>query len=71
MGNAQGHHGDHLRKHSGYQGGTEGLTFGDKPNHGREMSPFDPVSCFKTSFYVYINDMYVICMYLYTETGMF
>jgi len=42
MGNAQGHHGDHQRKHSGYQGGTEGLTFGDK-NHGRENSPFDPV----------------------------
>lgn len=43
MGNAQGHHGDHLRKHSGYQGGTEGLTFGDK-NHGRETPPFlDPV----------------------------
>ena len=43
MGNAQGHHGDHLRKHSGYQGGTEGLTFGDK-NHGCETPPFlDPV----------------------------
>jgi len=42
MGNAQGHHGDHLRKHSGHHGGTEGLTFGDRI-HGRETSPFDPI----------------------------
>ena len=42
MGNAQGHHGDHHRKPSGYHGGTEGLTFGDRIP-GRETSPFDPV----------------------------
>jgi len=40
MGNAHGHHGD--RKHSGQHGGPDGLTFGDK-QHGREMSPFDPI----------------------------
>ena len=45
MGNAQGHHGDHFRKHSGHHGGTEGLTFGDRI-HGRETSPFDPVRFF-------------------------
>ena len=39
---AGGHHGDHHRKPSGYHGGTEGLTFGDRIP-GRETSPFDPV----------------------------
>ena len=50
MGNAQGHHGDH-RKPSGYHGGTEGLTFGDKI-HGRETSPFDPV---RIDFFLFLK----------------
>ena len=44
MGNVQGQHGDHARKHSGAgHGVSEGLVFGGDKNQ-REMSPFDPVS---------------------------
>ena len=57
MGNAHGHHGDQQRKQGGYTGGHDGLTFADKV-HGREISPFDPVSISRTK-----TRFLSVCMY--------